>query len=140
MPSFVVHEHHASHLHFDFRLEMDGVLKSWSVPKGPSMDSAHKRLAVQVEDHDLDYGSFEGKIPDEEYGAGRVAIWDSGSYKLFRGSHKEGRLEFELRGKKLWGIFALFRMKGKQKEWLLVKKKDGKEDPGWELVLVLPSS
>jgi bifunctional non-homologous end joining protein LigD len=138
MPSFVVHEHHASHLHFDFRLEMDGVLKSWAVPKGPSMDPTHKRLAVQVDDHDLDYSSFEGEIPEGQYGAGRVAIWDSGSYRLIDGSHKEGRLEFELKGKKLKGIFALFRMKGKQKEWLLVKKKDGEEEPGWELKLELP--
>jgi bifunctional non-homologous end joining protein LigD len=116
---------------------MDEVLKSWAIPKGPSMAPAHKRLAVQVEDHDLDYGSFEGEIPKGQYGAGSVAIWDKGSYRLIGGSHKEGRLEFELKGKKLKGTFALFRMKGKQKEWLLVKKKDGQEVPGWELELVL---
>jgi bifunctional non-homologous end joining protein LigD len=133
MPSFVVHEHHASHLHFDFRLEMDGVLKSWAIPKGPSMDPAHRRLAIQVDDHDLEYGSFEGTIPEGQYGAGRVAIWDNGTYEMDRGDIGEGRLELELKGKKLRGFFALFRMKGKRKEWLLVKKKDGLEVRGWEL-------
>jgi len=131
MAGFVVHEHHARNLHYDFRLEMDGVLKSWAVPKGPSMDPAHKRLAVQVEDHELSYAGFEGTIAPGEYGSGDVVIWDSGSYKLVGGSPAEGRIEFELKGKKLKGVFALVRMKGKRKEWLLIKKKDGLEEPGF---------
>lgn len=124
MPSFVVHEHHASRLHFDFRLEMEGVLKSWAVPKGPSMNPADKRLAVMVDDHPIEYGSFEGTIAEGEYGAGRVIIWDRGTFTLLGGSLAEGKIEFDLRGGKLKGLFVLFRMKGKEKEWLLVKKKD----------------
>lgn len=124
MPIFVVHEHHARHLHFDFRLEMDGVLKSWAVPKGPSINPSIKRLAIMVEDHDLDYGSFEGTIPEGYYGAGTVVIWDKGTYKLLNGSINSGKIEFELKGKRLKGIFVLIKMKGKDKEWLLIKKKD----------------
>jgi len=139
VPVFVVHEHHARHLHFDLRLEIDGVLKSWAVPKGPSMDPGDKRLAVHVDDHELDYADFEGEIPEGEYGAGRVAIWDRGEYSLLAGSMDEGRLEFSVKGKKLKGQFAIFRMKGKEKEWLLVKKKDGKEKPGFKLKTVLKS-
>ena len=137
MPVFVVHEHHASHLHFDLRLEMDGVLKSWAVPKGPSMDPKDKRLAIAVEDHALEYGSFEGTIPAGQYGAGEVRIWDKGSFSLKGESLKEGKLEFTLRGKKLKGDFVLARMSGKQKEWLLIKKKDGHEAPGFVLKTVL---
>jgi bifunctional non-homologous end joining protein LigD len=133
MPGFVVHEHHARHLHYDFRLEMDGVLKSWAVPKGPSMDPSHKRLAVQVEDHELSYADFEGTIAPGEYGAGEVVIWDRGTYSLIGGSHAEGRLEFELAGEKLRGVFALVRMKGKHKEWLLIKKNDDHAEPGFKL-------
>ncbi len=133
MPKFVVHEHHARHLHYDFRLEMEGVLKSWAVPKGPSMDPAHKRLAIRVEDHELSYAKFEGTIAPGEYGSGDVVIWDRGSCKLLDGSLREGRLEFELKGKKLKGSFALVRMSGKQKEWLLIKKKDGHEKSGFKL-------
>lgn len=126
MPIFVVHEHHAKHLHFDFRLEIGGVLKSWAVPKGPSMNPADKRLAIMVEDHPLEYSSFEGIIPEGQYGAGTVVIWDSGTYKLIGGSIDSGRLEFELNGKKLNGVFMLVKMKGKDKdkEWLLMKKKE----------------
>src|SRR5512135_156703 len=104
MPKFVVHEHHASRLHFDFRLEMEGVLKSWAVPKGPSMNPRDKRLAIMVEDHTLDYGSYEGIIPEGNYGAGAVLIWDKGEYELLRGGVREGRLEFFLKGKKLKGV------------------------------------
>jgi bifunctional non-homologous end joining protein LigD len=137
MPMFVVHEHHASHLHFDFRLEMDGALKSWAVPKGPSLNPADKRLAVMVDDHPLEYGYFEGTIPKGEYGAGRVAIWDSGQYTLVGGSIADGKMELKLNGKKLKGVFIMTRMKGKDKEWLLIKKKDGDADTSFELKTVL---
>ncbi|GER94053.1 3'-phosphoesterase [hot springs metagenome] len=126
MPIFVVHEHYARHHHFDFRLEMEGVLKSWAVPKGPSMNPSDKRLAIMVEDHSLEYGSFEGTIPEGQYGAGTVVIWDSGTYKLISGTIDSGRIEVELNGKKLNGIFMLVKMKGKDKEWLLMKKRDKK--------------
>lgn len=130
MAIFVVHEHHSKKLHFDFRLEMEGVLKSWAIPKGPTLSTKEKRLAILVEDHPLEYGDFEGIIPDGYYGAGPVIIWDSGEFKLIKGSLKEGNLEFSLQGKKLKGLFVLTRLKGKEKEWLLLKKKDeyAKED------------
>ncbi len=137
MPLFVVHEHHARQLHYDFRLEMDGVLKSWAVPKGPSMDPAQKRLAVQVEDHDLDYAGFAGTIPEGQYGAGEVAIWDRGEYTLRTGSVSEGRFEVTLKGEKLRGGFALVRLKGRRTDWLIIKKRDGKEQPGFALKPVL---
>lgn len=124
MPVFVVHEHHAKKLHYDFRLEMDGVLKSWAVPKGPTLSPRDKRLAVLVEDHPLDYADFEGIIPEGSYGAGPVIIWDKGSYRLLEGSFEQGNLEFFLDGKTLKGVFVLTRLKGKDKEWLLIKKKD----------------
>lgn len=124
MSAFVVHEHHATHLHFDFRLEMDGVLASWAVPKGPSLNPHDKRLAIHVEDHALSYASFEGIIPENHYGAGAVYIWDAGSYDLVEGSPQSGRIEFVLHGQKLKGTFVLVRMKGKHKEWLLIKSKD----------------
>ncbi len=133
MARFVVHEHHSKRLHFDFRLEMDGVLKSWAVPKGPSMDPADKRLAVQVEDHALEYGSYEGIIP-AGYGAGAVIIWDSGEFKMMEGSIEGGMIEFSLKGKKLKGVFVLTKMRWKGAEnWLLIKKKDGYAEPGFEL-------
>ncbi|HWR59905.1 MAG TPA: DNA polymerase ligase N-terminal domain-containing protein [Thermodesulfovibrionales bacterium] len=137
MPRFVVHEHHASHLHFDFRLEMEGVLKSWAVPKGPSMNPKDKRLAIMVDDHTLEYGSFEGIIPEGNYGAGAVLIWDEGEYELLWGDIKQGRLELALKGKKLKGIFAMARMSGKEKEWLLMKKKDEFAEDGFEMKTVL---
>lgn len=124
MPIFVVHEHHAKRLHFDLRLEMEGALKSWAVPKGPSLNPADKRLAVMVDDHELDYAGFEGMIPEGIYGAGEVFIWDSGAYELKSGSIESGKLEVVFKGKKLKGLFALVRMSGKEKEWLLIKKKD----------------
>ncbi len=133
MAIFVIHEHHASHLHYDFRLEIEGVLKSWAVPKGLSLNPAEKRLAVMVEDHSLEYGSFEGVIPEGQYGAGRVLIWDSGTYKLLKGSLEEGKIEFFLSGRRLNGAFVLLRLKGKEKEWLLIKKKDEFADPSFKI-------
>ncbi len=124
MPIFVVHEHHARHLHYDLRLEMEGVLKSWAVPKGPSMNPEDKRLAVMVDDHDLEYADFEGIIPEGQYGAGKVIIWDKGEFNLIKGSISSGNIEFELKGKKLKGMFALIRMKKGDNNWLLIKMKD----------------
>lgn len=137
---FVVHEHRATRLHYDFRLEMAGVLKSWAVPKGPSMNPADKRLAVMVEDHPVEYIDFEGIIPPGQYGAGPVVVWDHGSYEWAEGGSPEaqlraGKLAFVLRGKKLKGAFALARFAaGKTgKEWLLMKKKDAHANPSWRL-------
>ena len=124
---FVVQKHHASHLHYDFRLEVDGVLKSWAVPKGPSMNPADKRLAVMVEDHPYDYRTFEGIIPEGNYGAGTVMVWDEGTYtplKSMQAGLKKGHLEFILQGTKLQGEFHLIRLQKSEKDWLLIKKKD----------------
>lgn len=138
---FVIQEHHASHLHYDFRLEHEGVLKSWAVPKGPSMDPAHKRLAVAVEDHDLEYAGFEGTIAPGAYGAGEVRIWDTGQYESLSGGPGEGRWEVCLHGERLEGVFVIFRMEGRAsgggKNWLLVKKKDGFERVGFVLEPVI---
>ncbi|MBK8551979.1 MAG: 3'-phosphoesterase [Ignavibacteria bacterium] len=133
---FVVQKHNASHLHYDFRLEMEGVLKSWAVPKGPSMNPADKRLAVMVEDHPLDYGNFFGEIPEGNYGAGVVEIWDKGTYKPMKNQTKEndeklllsqlkkGDMKIILKGHYLKGAFALVRMKyGKGNNWLLIKRR-----------------
>lgn len=128
---FVVHEHHASHLHYDFRLEMNGVLKSCAVPKGPSMNPKDKRLAVSVPDHPLVYASFEGVIPEGMYGAGEVLVWDKGSYKLLEGDWTEGKLVFELKGHKLQGRFVLTKMKGR-KDWLLIKARDSRAVENWK--------
>jgi len=140
MRKFVVHEHHASHLHFDFRLEMEGVLKSWAVPKGPSMNPKDKRLAIMVDDHILEYGSYEGIIPEGNYGAGAVLIWDRGEYDYLRGNIRMGRLEFSLKGKKLKGIFILARMSGKEKEWLLMKKRDEFAEDEFQMKTMLTPS
>lgn len=117
---FVVHEHHARNLHFDFRIELEGVLKSWAVPKGVPEKSGTKRLAVQVEDHPVDYINFSGIIPKGEYGAGKVKIWDKGRWKLETGSLKQGSLKFCLVGKKLKGEYVLVRLKDR-KNWLIFK-------------------
>lgn len=118
---FVVHEHHASHLHFDFRLEMDGVLRSWAVPKGPPTEPGERRLAVQVEDHPISYIDFQGVISDGQYGAGTVHIWDWGTYQLEK--RKADELTFVLHGERLHGPYALIRWRQRPKDWLLVKLK-----------------
>jgi bifunctional non-homologous end joining protein LigD len=137
---FVIHEHHASRLHFDLRLEIAGVLKSWAVPKGPSLDPADKRLAVAVPDHSLGYIDFTGRISEGSYGAGEVRIWDNGKYETGSDPEKqlrEGKLVFTFFGKKLRGEFALVRMAKQKKNWLLIKANDDFADPGWELKTVL---
>ncbi len=137
---FVVHEHKATRLHYDFRLEMGGVLKSWAIPKGPSMNPADKRLAVMVADHPAEYIDFEGIIPEGSYGAGPVVVWDHGTYEPTETGASESQLQagkfaFILNGKKLKGAFALARFaRGETgKEWLLMKKKDEYADPSWTL-------
>ncbi|HLW38584.1 MAG TPA: DNA polymerase ligase N-terminal domain-containing protein [Candidatus Eremiobacteraceae bacterium] len=137
---FVVQKHHASRLHYDFRLEADGVLKSWAVPKGPSLNPADRRLAMQVEDHPFDYRDFEGVIPKGNYGAGEVIVWDRGTYKLAEGTDPaaeiaRGKIKFILNGKKLTGMFTLVRMRprdGSENAWLMVKDKDAGADPKWD--------
>ena len=123
MPKFVVHEHWASHHHFDFRLEMDGVLKSWAIPKGPPIETGVKRLAVEVEDHPLDYMRFEGTIPEGEYGAGKVEIWDRGEYILKERTPR--KIGFSLKGGKLSGDYKLIFMKTERgrAQWLLFKRR-----------------
>ena len=120
-PIFVIQLHNATHLHYDFRLEMDGVLKSWAVPKQPPKILNIKRLAIQVEDHPLSYATFEGIIPDGNYGAGTVQIWDKGTYELISRSGKE--ITVTLHGKELKGVYSLIKMQ-KENHWLLLKKKD----------------
>jgi bifunctional non-homologous end joining protein LigD len=139
---FVVHEHRSKRLHYDFRLEINGVLKSWAVPKGPSMSAADKRLAIMVPDHPLVYIDFEAVIPEGHYGAGPVVVWDNGEFVPLdtddpEQSLKSGKLSFELKGKKLKGVFALAQMKhlpkSTGKEWLLMKKKDAYAKESYEV-------
>jgi len=140
-PIFVIQKHDASTLHYDFRLEVDGVLASWAVPKGPSTDPREKRLAVQVEDHPMGYADFEGVIPEAEYGGGTVLVWDAGPYRNLREDDegneipmaealKRGQAEVWLEGRKLCGGYALVnsRMRGKKENWLLIKMKDAAAD------------
>jgi DNA ligase D-like protein (predicted 3'-phosphoesterase) len=135
MPVFVIQMHAARSLHFDFRLEVGGVLVSWAVPKGPSTDPRDKRLAVRVEDHPVDYGDFEGVIPEGNYGAGSVIVWDAGPYRNLRDEPVEqgledGRVTIWLEGQKIRGGYALTRTgvrRGKE-QWILVKKRDDEAD------------
>jgi bifunctional non-homologous end joining protein LigD len=149
--TFVVQKHRARRLHYDFRLELDGVLKSWSVPKGPSLDPGVRHLAVMVEDHPLEYAAFEGVIPEGEYGAGEVIVWDSGTYspdeggellfhdraaaeKIMRRGIEAGKLSFFLRGRKLKGSWALVKMQQKDHDWLLIKHRDEYARPGSDIL------
>lgn len=145
---FLIHEHHATRLHFDLRLEAEGVLKSWAVPKGPSMNPDEKHLAVMVEDHPIEYGSFEGAIPEGEYGAGEVRIWDSGTYEEIGDplvqQIKKGKMTFMLRGKKLKGEFHMVRIHSHQQSaykgennWLIFKHQDEYADPDWKMKTIL---
>src|SRR5215217_2558335 len=135
---FVVQKHAASHLHFDFRLELDGVMKSWAVPKGPSYDPAVRRLAMEVEDHPISYNTFEGTIPAGEYGGGTVMLWDKGTYEAedgggeesLRRGYEKGDLKIVLHGKRLQGGWVLVRMKRPGRpQWLLIKHRDEHADP-----------
>ncbi|MES2317465.1 MAG: DNA ligase D [Pseudomonadota bacterium] len=140
--TFVIQKHWASRLHYDFRLEMDGTMKSWAVPKGPSYDPKDKRMAVHVEDHPIAYADFEGTIPEKEYGAGKVIIWDKGTWQPLDDPHKgyqSGNLKFELHGHKMRGKWVLVRMKGKgekQEPWLLIKEKDELARPATEFSVI----
>ena len=147
--SFVIQKHDARNLHYDFRLELDGVLLSWAVPKGPSLDPAQKRLAVHVEDHPLSYGSFEGSIPTGQYGAGDVIVWDRGVWQPHDDPHKAyaaGKLKFTLVGEKLSGDWALVRTRlkgsGDKEQWLLIKEKDSQARPAddYDIVQAEPNS
>jgi bifunctional non-homologous end joining protein LigD len=140
--TFVIQKHWASRLHYDFRLELDGAMKSWAVPKGPSYDSHDKRMAVQVEDHPIAYSSFEGTIPEKQYGAGKVVIWDKGTWHPLgdpRRDYAAGNLKFELHGHKMHGKWVLVRMKPngeKQQPWLLIKEKDEYTRPAAEFSVI----
>ncbi|WP_456280681.1 DNA ligase D [Cupriavidus sp. JZ107] len=136
--SFVVQKHAARRLHYDFRLELDGTLKSWAIPKGPSLDPADKRMSVHVEDHPLEYANFEGVIPEKQYGAGTVIVWDRGTWLPIGDPHqgyRDGKLKFELQGEKLHGAWTLVRMRGRderQEPWLLIKERDDAARPAAE--------
>ncbi|MFN2520360.1 MAG: DNA polymerase ligase N-terminal domain-containing protein [Candidatus Limnocylindria bacterium] len=139
---YLIQKHRATALHYDFRLEADGVLKSWAVPKGPSLDPATKRLAMQVEDHPVEYGDFEGVIPEGEYGGGTVMLWDTGTYEPesddVGAALERGELKFTLRGKKLRGGWVLVRTRGRQ--WLLIKHRDRSASKEKDITLTAPRS
>ncbi len=137
---FVIHEHHATRLHWDLRLEMGGDYKSWAVPKGPSMNPADKRLAVSVPDHSIAYGSFEGTLAEGTYGAGEVRIWDDGKYETPADPEKQlerGKLALTFFGLKLRGEFVLVKAYKQEKNWLLIKADDHFADPEWQIETVL---
>src|SRR5258706_474690 len=146
--SYVIKNHWATRLHYDFRLELDGVLLSWAVPKGPSFDPNEKRMAVHVEDHPVSYGSFEGTIPPKQYGAGTVIVWDNGTWEPAVDPHeglKEGKLVFTLHGHKMAGLWELVRIAkpgDRQEAWLMFKKKDAYARPHaeYDVVSALPDS
>src|SRR2546428_4511487 len=149
LPIFVIQKHQASRLHYDFRLEMEGVLKSWAIPKGPSYDPTVKRLAMMTEDHPYDYASFEGVIPEGNYGAGNVIIWDTGTWEFIEPGDdpvkalQQGKLTFRLFGRKMFGEWALVRIKGrspKGNEWLLLKHRDQYANPNVDVTEVAPRS
>jgi bifunctional non-homologous end joining protein LigD len=149
LPMFVIQKHHASRLHYDFRLEMEGVLKSWAIPKGPSYDPTVKRLAMMTEDHPYDYGSFEGVIPEGNYGAGNVIIWDTGTWEFIEPGDdpvkavNQGKLAFRLYGKKMFGEWALVKIRGrspKGNEWLLLKHRDKYANANVDVTEVAPQS
>jgi len=139
---FVVQKHAASHLHYDFRLELDGVMKSWAVPKGPSYDPSVRRLAMEVEDHPISYNTFEGTIPDGEYGGGTVMLWDRGTYEAedgggvesLRRGYEKGDLKIILHGKRLRGGWVLVRMnRPGRPQWLLIKHRDDTADADYDV-------
>jgi bifunctional non-homologous end joining protein LigD len=142
--AYAIQKHAASRLHYDLRLELDGVMKSWAIPKGPSLDPSVKRLAIHVEDHPIEYNAFEGTIPEGEYGGGTVMMWDQGTYTspgqeddredALREGYRKGDFKFVLRGKRLKGSWVLVRTraggdKSRQNQWLLIKHRDAEADP-----------
>lgn len=150
-PIFVIQKHDASHLHYDFRLEINGVLKSWAVPKGPSTNPTDKRLAVETEDHPMGYATFEGVIPEGHYGAGPVIVWDTGTFDNIKEkdgktisleqSYKNGQIEVDLHGKKLQGGYALIRTApADEKKWLLIKMRDKYADARRNPISTQPES
>ena len=150
-PIFVIQKHDATRLHYDFRLEIGGVLKSWSIPKGPSTNPKDKRLAIPTEDHPMSYANFEGVIPEQQYGAGPVIVWDTGTFRNTTEKNskpisteqgwEEGHLTFELFGHKLKGEWALTRFKtGEDEAWLLIKKTDNEANPDKDIVKEEPQS
>ena len=151
--AFVIQKHAASHLHYDLRLELDGVMKSWAVPKGPSLDPAVKRLAMEVEDHPIEYNKFEGIIPQGEYGGGTVMLWDRGTYRYggdvpdplegLRRGYEKGDFKFVLQGKRLRGSWVLVRTRRgtpRRAQWLLIKHRDAEAMPGSDVTSEIETS